>query len=167
MAKTGHIFLFSCLLALQSATALALEKPAGHPIVTISGQITEKNSGANAVFDSAMLDKLPQVKMTVPTPWYKEEQTFEGPLFRDVLKATGSKGSKLYVVALNDYAAEIPLADLEKYDVILARKINGKTLTVRDKGPLFIMYPFDKKPELRNKESYSRCVWQVNRIRVE
>jgi hypothetical protein len=84
-----------------------------------------------------------------------------------VLKAAGSRGSKLYVVALNDYAAEIPLADLEKYDVILARKINGKVLTVRDKGPLFVMYPFDKKPELRTKEIYSRCVWQVNRIRVE
>jgi hypothetical protein len=61
-------------------------------------------------------------------------RNFEGPLFRDVLKAAGSRGSKLYVVALNDYAAEIPLADLEKYDVILARKINGKVLTVRDKG---------------------------------
>ncbi len=73
----------------------------------------------------------------------------------------------MYVVALNDYAAEIPLADLEKHDVILARKINGKVLNIRDKGPLFIMYPFDKKPELRTKDIYSRCVWQVNRIRVE
>lgn len=167
MANTRHALLLASLLVLHSTCALALEKPAGHPIVTITGQIVEKNSGALAQFDSAMLDKLPQVKMTVPTPWYKQEETFEGPLFRDVLKAVGSKGSKLYVVALNDYAAEIPLADLEKYDVILARKINGKVLTVRDKGPLFVMYPFDKKPELRTKEIYSRCVWQVNRIRVE
>jgi hypothetical protein len=167
MANTRHALLLASLLVLHSTCALALEKPAGHPIVTITGQIAEKNSGTTAQFDSAMLDKLPQVKMTVPTPWYKQEETFEGPLFRDVLKAAGSKGSKLYVVALNDYAAEIPLADLEKYDVILARKINGKVLTVRDKGPLFVMYPFDKKPELRTKEIYSRCVWQVNRIRVE
>jgi len=167
MAKIAPALLLGALLALSSLSAQALEKTKGHAIVTITGQITEKNSGADAQFDAAMLDKLPQVKITVPTPWYKEEQTFEGPLFRDVLKAAGSKGSKLYVVALNDYAAEIPLADLEKYDVILARKINGKVLTVRDKGPLFVMYPFDKKPELRTKEIYSRCVWQVNRVRVE
>ena len=167
MAKIRYALMLASLLALQSTHALALDKSTGHPIVTITGLISEKNSGADAQFDAAMLDKLPQVKMTVPTPWYKEEQTFEGPLFRDVLKAAGSKGSKLYVVALNDYAAEIPLADLEKYDVILARKVNGKVLTVRDKGPLFVMYPFDKKPELRTKEIYSRCVWQVNRIRVE
>ena len=159
--------LLAAALVVSSANALALDKPAGRPILTVSGLIAEKNAGNDAQFDATMLDKLPQQKMTVETPWYKTAQTFEGPLFRDFLKATGAKGKKLYVVALNDYAAEIPLADLEKHDVILARKINGKVLNIRDKGPLFIMYPFDKKPELRTKDIYSRCVWQVNRIRVE
>jgi len=167
MLKSARSLLAFSLIAVFSANALALDKPAGRPILTVSGLITEKNAGNDAQFDAAMLDKLPQQKMTVETPWYKTAQTFEGPLFRDVLKATGAKGKKLYVVALNDYAAEIPLADLEKHDVILARKIDGKVLNVRDKGPLFIMYPFDKKPELRTKDIYSRCVWQVNRIRVE
>ena len=167
MLKFVRILLAGSLAVVFSANAFALDKPSRRPILTVSGLISEKNAGNDAEFDTAMLDKLPQQKMTVETPWYKTAQTFEGPLFRDVLKATGIKGKKLYVVALNDYAAEIPLADLEKYDVILARKINGKVLHVRDKGPLFIMYPFDKKPELRTKDIYSRCVWQVNRIRVE
>ncbi len=167
MLKSARTLLAFSLITVFSANVFALDKPAGRPILTVSGLIAEKNAGNDAQFDAAMLDKLPQQKMTVETPWYKTAQTFEGPLFRDVLKATGVKGKKLYVVALNDYAAEIPLADLEKYDVILARKIDGKVLNVRDKGPLFIMYPFDKKPELRTKDVYSRCVWQVNRIRVE
>lgn len=167
MLKFARTLLAGSLVVVFSANAFALDKPSGRPILTVSGLISEKNVSNDAQFDAAMLDKLPQQKMTVETPWYKAAQTFEGPLFRDVLKATGIKGKKLYVVALNDYAAEIPLADLEKYDVILARKINGKVINVRDKGPLFIMYPFDKKPELRTKDVYSRCVWQVNRIRVE
>jgi len=167
MLKFARTLLAGSLVVVFSANAFALDKPTGRPILTVSGLISEKNASNDAQFDASMLDKLPQQKMTVQTPWYKTAQTFEGPLFRDVLKATGVKGKKLYVVALNDYAAEIPLADLEKYDVILARKINGKVLHVRDKGPLFIMYPFDKKPELRTKDIYSRCVWQVNRIRVE
>lgn len=167
MLKIVRTLLAGSLVVVFSANAFALDKPTGRPILTVSGLISEKNASNDAQFDAAMLDKLPQQKMTVETPWYKTAQTFEGPLFRDVLKATGIKGKKLYVVALNDYAAEIPLADLEKYDVILARKINGKVINVRDKGPLFIMYPFDKKPELRTKDVYSRCVWQVNRIRVE
>lgn len=158
--------LAATLLALPLA-AHALDKPQGRAILTLSGLLSEKNAGNDVQFDSKMIDALPQVKMTVPTPWYKTAQTFEGPLFRDVLKAAGANGKKLYVVALNDYAAEIPLSDLSKYDVILARKINGKVLSVRDKGPLFVMYPFSKNPELQTKDIYSRCVWQVNRIRVE
>ncbi|OWY39423.1 hypothetical protein CEK28_08085 [Xenophilus sp. AP218F] len=156
-----------CALSLGSTSALALDAPAGHPILTVAGLIAEKNAGREAQFDAAMLDKLPQTKLTVETPWFKGPQTFEGPLFRDVLKAVGAQGKKLYVVALNDYAAEIPMPDLEKYDVVLARRMNGQVLSVRDKGPLFVMYPFGARPELRVKDIYSRCVWQVNRIRVE
>lgn len=164
-------FLNTALLAATLLTvplaAHALDKPQGRAILTLTGLVSEKNAGNDVQFDSKMIDALPQVKMTVPTPWYKTAQTFEGPLFRDVLKAAGANGKKLYVVALNDYAAEIPLNDLSKYDVILARKINGKVLSVRDKGPLFVMYPFSKNPELQTKDIYARCVWQVNRIRVE
>ncbi|MFN4235935.1 MAG: molybdopterin-dependent oxidoreductase [Vogesella sp.] len=167
MLKFVRHALAAALLVTASTSAMALEAAKGRPILTVSGLISEKNAGNDVQFDAAMLDKLPQHKLTVETPWYKEAQTFEGPLFRDVMKQVGMKGKKLYVVALNDYAAEIPLSDIEKYDVVLARKINGKVLSVRDKGPLFIIYPFDKKPELRTKEIYSRCVWQVNRIRVE
>ncbi|WP_174875135.1 molybdopterin-dependent oxidoreductase [Vogesella oryzae] len=167
MTKLLKTLIVSTLLLAASAPTLALEAAQGRPILTINGLIAEKNAGAEAQFDSRMIDALPQVKMTVPTPWYKTAQTFEGPLFRDVLKAVGANGKKLYVVALNDYAAEIPLSDLSKYDVILARKVNGKVLSVRDKGPLFVMYPFTKNPELQTKDIYSRCVWQVNRIRVE
>ncbi|SCK25448.1 molybdopterin-dependent oxidoreductase [Vogesella sp. LIG4] len=154
------------ILFTAAASVQALDKPQGRPILTLSGLVA-KNTGSDTQFDSQMIDALPQVKMTVATPWYKTAQTFEGPLFRDVLKAAGASGKRLYVVALNDYAAEIPLSDLNKYDVILARKVNGKVLNVRDKGPLFVMYPFDKHPELQTKDIYSRCVWQVNRIRVE
>ena len=32
----------------------------------------------------------------------------------------------------------------------LARLLDDKPMPVRDKGPLFIIYPFDSKPELRN-----------------
>lgn len=159
--------LLSLALLTTPLAAHALDKPQGRAILTITGLVSEKNAGSEVQLDSKMIDALPQVKMTVPTPWYKTAQTFEGPLFRDVLKAAGAHGKKLYVVALNDYAAEIPLSDLSKYDVILARKINGKVLSVRDKGPLFVMYPFSKNPELQTKDIYSRCVWQVNRIRVE
>lgn len=158
------ILLVGILLA--GPLAYALDAPKGRAIVTLSGAIASKNVGETAQLDAAMLDSLPPVKMTVPTPWSKTPQTFEGPLFRDVLRLVGAKGTTLKVVAINDYVADIPMQDLERYDVVLARKVDGKVLTVRDKGPLFVIYPFHEHPALQTKEFYGRCVWQVNRIQV-
>ena len=41
------------------------------------------------------------------------------------------------VTALNDYTTVIPLSDFKKYNAILALKINGKYMRIRDKGPFY------------------------------
>ncbi|MNV97188.1 hypothetical protein D3C71_1922780 [compost metagenome] len=79
----------------------------------------------------------------------------------------GAKGSIVKVTALNDYTTVIPLSDFQKYNVILALKINGEYMRVRDKGPLFIVYPYDSEPELNNQVFYSRSAWQVSKMSIE
>jgi hypothetical protein len=39
-------------------------------------------------------------------------------------------------------------------------------MAVRDKGPLFIIYPFDQHAELRNSVYHSRCAWQLKAIEL-
>jgi len=39
-------------------------------------------------------------------------------------------------------------------------------MSLRDKGPIFVIYPFDKHPELLNEVVFSRSVWQVTEIKV-
>jgi hypothetical protein len=39
-------------------------------------------------------------------------------------------------------------------------------MAVREKGPLFIIYPFDSAPELKNARYYSRSAWQLKAIEV-
>ena len=46
-------------------------------------------------------------------------------------------------------------------------KMNGKYLTPRDKGPLWVIYPRDEYPELNTKEVDHRMVWQVNAMTVQ
>ena len=69
-------------------------------------------------------------------------------------------------MALNDYLVEIPGEDVQRYDLVLARLLDDKPMPVRDKGPLFIVYPFSGHPELRNAVYYSRCAWQLKSIEV-
>jgi hypothetical protein len=53
----------------------------------------------------------------------------------------------LVITALDDYTREIPIDDLVQKGAILALKRNGEYLSVSDKGPLFVVYPYDSSPE--------------------
>ena len=147
--------------------AWALDAPTGAVVLTISGKLRSPNQGERAVFDMAMLEKLPQRSFTTKTPWYAEPRKFTGPLLRDVLAAASADGRQLKAVALNDYKVDIPADDATAYDIVLARLMDDKPMPVRDKGPLFIIYPFDARPELRNTIYYSRCAWQLKAIEVQ
>ncbi len=152
--------------ALLGMGAHALDSPTGRVVLTIEGAISETNHGPLAQFDMKMLEKLPQHSFTTQTPWYPDPVTFTGPLLRDVLAAVGATGSKITAVALNDYKTEIPRDDATRHDVIVARLMNNRLMPVREKGPLFIIYPFDTKAELRTELYYNRAAWQLNALRI-
>lgn len=164
---------FCAVLALAVATLLQgpahaapLPEPAGQVILDIAGAIATTNGDGTARFDMAMIDALPQRETVTTTPWYDGPQTFSGPLLRDLLAAVGATGSTLRVVAINDYAVDIPVSDSVDFPVILASRHGGEPMSVREKGPLFVVYPFDEVPALVNEMYFSRSAWQVRRIEV-
>lgn len=161
------VFIVVAGLASLSAHAIALEPPKGAVILVVSGNVGQANVGDEAHFDKAMLEALAQHETITHTPWYDGAVSFSGPLGRAILEAAGAEGENIRVVALNEYAATVPISDFENYDVILAMQANGKALRIRDQGPLFVIYPFDQHPELLDEEIFSRSVWQVTRIDVE
>lgn len=146
--------------------AQELPEPDGQVVFTLSGKIRRTNRGANAVFDMAMLAALPQHHITTRTPWYVQPRKFTGPLLRDVLALALAQAQTLRVTALNDYRIDIPFDDVQRYDVVLARLLDDMPMTVREKGPLFMIYPFDSVPTLRNARYYSRSVWQLISIEL-
>jgi hypothetical protein len=115
----------------------------------------------------AMLEKFPQKTFTTLTPWDKAPIKFSGPLLRDVLAAAKANGTVIKAAALNDYQTSIPFEDSQKFEVILAHKMNDKSIPVRTKGPLFIVYPFDDKAELRAAMYYERSAWQLKSLKIE
>jgi hypothetical protein len=153
-------------LLLAAAAAQALERPLGTVVLTIAGRVRNPNDGALAQFDMAMLEALPQHGFSTRTPWYAQPRRFSGPLLRDVLAAAGAQGTMLRLTALNDYRVEMPFEDAQRHDVIVARLLDDKPMAVRDKGPLFVIYPFDQRPELRSSVYYSRSAWQLRTIVV-
>lgn len=160
------VLLLSFVISTQ-AWAGELAKPAGKVLLTMSGNIQNTNEDGKAVFDIASLEKLGMVSFQTTSPWYDGRPTFTGVPVQKLMDYVGAKGTVVKVTALNDYTTIIPLNDFKKYNVILALKINGEYMRIRDKGPLFIVYPYDSIPELNNQIYYSRSAWQVSKMTIE
>jgi hypothetical protein len=168
-ARPGRRRCLQALAALAlgaTGAADALDKPGGPVVLTLSGRVRSPNDGSVVQFDMAMLEALRQTSFSTRTPWYAQARRFTGPLLRDVLAAAGAQGSTLRLVALNDYRVDMPMDDAQRHDVIVARLLDDKPMGVRDKGPLFVIYPFDSQPELRSAIYYSRSAWQLRTIEV-
>lgn len=153
-------------VAALSPNAWALSKPANPVVLTLRGKVSITNEGGVANFDMAMLERMAQRSITTRTPWYEGPRKFTGPLLRDVLQAAGAQGTTLRAIALNDYKVDIPFEDAMKFDVVMARLLDDKPMPVREKGPLFIIYPFDDKSELRVPQYFARCAWQLRTIEI-
>lgn len=153
-------------LLLPAIPCLALDKPKGEVILRVTGNVKTPNDGQSAAFDLEMLEALKGRKASMETPWTKGKTEFQGPLLSAILDAAGADGKLLKVKALNDYTSDVPVTDARDFDTIFAVRMNSKLMSVRDKGPLFLIYPFDKNPELYNEKYFSRSVWQIMEVEV-
>jgi len=159
----------SCLWLQGVVLALAQEvlpAPNDPVILAVSGKITRTNAADHARFDRAMLEALGTTEVSTSTPWTDGVQKFRGVLARDLLDLTGAEGKTVRAIALNDYVIDIPVADFRDYPVLLALEMNGTRLEVRDKGPIWIVYPLDHYEDLQGRKTERKMVWQLKELQV-
>ncbi len=162
-------FLTSRSLALAALLTVAhvphamaeLAAPQGEVILTISGDISETNSPDGATFDMEMLQALPMTGFDTTTTWTVGEQRFEGVLLKDLLETVGAEGATITATALNNYSVQIPLDAVGDNAPIIAYHIDGEPFSRRDKGPLWIVFPYDAGPEYRTELVYGWSIWQL------
>ena len=137
-------------------------------ILTVSGQIGKVTNQINRIYEfrESDLQALPQHAITTRTSW-TPESVFSGPLMRDILRRVDARGTQVKLVALNDYAYTVSRDELEKYNVILARYLNHKPMEIKERGPLWLMYPLPDMPaEEKGPLLDAKLIWQVYRITV-
>ncbi|MBK5951737.1 oxidoreductase [Rhodobium orientis] len=149
------------------AVATALEaKPTGTVILQVSGKISATNAGDEAHFDLDMLKGMPAATFNTSTVWTDGENSFTGVPLKDLLATLGAHGRTLRATAINDYAVRIPVSDAVSPGPIVAYAMNGKSMSRRGKGPLWIVYPFDQHSRFQSETIYSRSIWQLDRLEV-
>jgi hypothetical protein len=159
-------------LGLALAAAFLLSTPSSlvgsavssDAILTVSGS---HPAAVTVDLDLAALEQMPHHTIATSTPWTEGVSSYEGVLLRDLLRQLGVSGATIKLTALNDYAITIAAADFDKYDVVLAYARDGQAMPVRDKGPLWVVYPLDDHPELNNEDTHAKMIWQVRRLEVE
>lgn len=165
----GHLrnACIALLLAPLVAFANGLPTPTGEVLLSIDGAITVTNDGDRAIFDRDMLGALGPVTVETTTIWTEGVQTFTGvPLVR-LMAAVGATGDSLTARAINDYAISIPSEDWIEDGPIVAYLNNGAVMPLREKGPLWIVYPYDSAPRFQTEVTFSRSIWQLDRLTVD
>ncbi|MBB93407.1 MAG: oxidoreductase [Rhodobacteraceae bacterium] len=155
----------ACLAACP-ALAMDLAAPEGRVLLTVSGEISNTNAEGAAAFDMDMLQDLPAETVQTTTIWTEGEQTFVGVHLSALLDHVGAAQVTIHATAINDYAVDIPHDDWSDEGPVLAYLRNGEPMSLRDKGPLWIIYPFDSDASFRTEVIYSRSIWQLDRIIV-
>jgi hypothetical protein len=167
LSKHAVALLACAVLVAGPAAAEELSTPTGEVLLTVTGAISATNEGDAAVFDFDMLKAVGEVTFSTSTPWTEGKQDFTGVPLEALLRVVGATGSTLTSKAINDYAVDIPASDAVTNGPIIAYLLNGEPMSVREKGPLWVVYPYDSKDEYRAEVYYSRSIWQLTSIDVK
>ena len=155
--------LFAALLGLFVHGATVHAEPV---IITISG-MTARTAGGELNLTLSEFEAIGMEELYTATPWHKEKTRFSGVSGRKLSQYLEVEGNEVKAKALNEYEIVMPVSDLRIEGLILATRMDGKPLSVREKGPIFIIYPFDQKPELKNEVIFGRSIWQLRALHFE
>ena len=156
--------LLSVLFFALSQAAAAFSPPEGPVILTVTGH---PDIPGPVLFDRTIIEALPRVSFVTATPWTEGEQAFTGTPVAALLDELGVRPDMVRLVAANDYAVDIPVSSVTQEAPILAYLHNDAPMSLRDRGPLWVVYPYDSNPEYRRDVIYSRSVWQLVRIEIQ
>jgi hypothetical protein len=154
MAAMSAVLL--CLPA--AAMARDLGTPTGPVVLTVTDA-----AGGTWSLDRAMIEALGWQTITTVTLFTEGPQEFAGIPLSVLAEATGAEGTVIEAVAINDYTAQIPAGHMAEHDVFLALDLNGEPMRVRDRGPVWIIYPSDTVDAPSDRFD-SLMVWQLREL---
>ncbi len=111
--------------------------------------------------------QLPQKEITTSLPWVDGKLVYSGVTLQTVLETMDLPiASQVTFVALNDYKIAVPKEDFYDYQPIIAIKQDGEFMSVRDKGPYWLIYPLSTRPDIDNTDFHAKMIWQIRDIHL-
>jgi hypothetical protein len=177
--------------ALPAAAAAPSAPASGPALLTLTGDIGRSNRGPldplrdqmmfkqklafsrAFALDFAMIAALPARTIRPTLEYDGKTHTLRGPLLTEVLALSGTRpadNSKLFLRAVDGYAAAVPMGQLRAWKLIVATHLDGQPMALGGLGPLWAVYDADRVPEMAArplKERFGACPWALYHIEVQ
>lgn len=158
------------------------EARADSTLLTVTGAIDQvnrepHNSFEDALFSVLQIDfdrayefsredllSLPQETLSVQYPNWPRAIEVSGPLLKDVLDVPGARGDQVVVRAIDGYAPEFKLSEVETGGFVLALYEDERPLPLGGRGPIWLVFPQDAYTD--QPEDDSGLAWAVFHIEV-
>ena len=115
----------------------------------------------------SQLEQLPQTTLSTHLPWLEQSAVFQGVRLLTLMEHFKLSGSKIKLLALNDYSVIINHDYIKQFNPLLAIKQNGEYLKVRDYGPYWVIISLNEHPEAAETKHLANMVWQLTFIEAQ
>jgi len=136
-------------------------------LLEVEVQSIAGEQGEATLFKLEDLKAFPVVSFETETIWTEGVQHFTGVSLAALMGDLGVTEGTLVMQAVNDYIVEFPVSGAVEGGPIIAYELNGAPMTRRNKGPLWIVFPYDHDPGYQTEEVFSQSIWQLVRITIE
>lgn len=150
--------------------AMLLLSSASNADDTLPLQIVVEGQGPVALFSQSDLDSLTQQSIETTSPYFEGQIRFSGPQLEAVLQHASvsnvNDSRPITLRALNNYSVKTTTETLIENGAIIATRKSGSRLSLRDRGPFWIILPLSDRPELDNENYHRLLVWQLSHIEI-
>ncbi|KNX42827.1 Oxidoreductase molybdopterin binding domain protein [Roseovarius tolerans] len=126
--------------------------------------ITDPQLDAPVILSRTDLMALPRTEYVTTTIWTEGPQRFSGVSLHDLMDHLKIEAEILEFKAINDYSITVPVSEIGQDNPMIAYARNGEPMSLREKGPFWLVYNYDFDPAFRTETVYSRSIWQLDRI---
>lgn len=146
------------------AVVIALVGFSAAPVLAGGNLSMTKADGETVRVSMKELMDLQATEINTSTQWTDGVQKFRGVAFDLLFDTYGLEAETVRVSALNDYNVMVPAEVLRNDGAILAYHLNDAEMSVREKGPFWVIFPYDADERFQTDTYWAYSVWQVKSV---
>jgi hypothetical protein len=145
---------------LAAFSAFGSPARAEEPVLSVTGLA----DGAELQLTLDDLREMGATDLQTGTPWSEGVSTFTGVTGRRFVEALQAGGTEVAADAINNYHIAIPFDVFASDELLIAFARDGQPMSVREKGPLWIIFPYDSDPIYHSDTYKAYSIWSLTRL---